>query len=437
MGTDKQFAVYIGETGSLSFLARVRKIVENSIGPSSFTSDTAQNSIADKPAVPRQHPAAGTLPTFPRATALAEHFFANVNCVHYVLDQAEWADIIHSVYSGAGSLRPATGDRNRDFAVVNAICAVGMFFTAQSDLSDQEGMRYFDTARRAMEDVFESADFWSVRLLLLFALYMHYAAKRNASWTYIGLAIRIAESLGLHRISTIEHSSELFRGDRGDRDRWENERRRRLVFWTLYNLDRFEGCSLGRPLAVQDENCNDPVFSTAPSNDPLVNHQCNGDPTDPNHYIHLLVASVRLHVIVGHIMKQVYLRRAISRDVAESLSDELKTWWKALPQCASLDNMNRGGNWAIVLLHMSYLHAVALLTRPFLQRVVEAKIEETTGKTADGDCQCKRKSSSKSNVKRKMLRYVRACVLVAERTVALAHRMRRQGNLQRNDAAFM
>jgi hypothetical protein len=78
-----------------------------------------------------------------------------------------------------------------------------------------------------------------------------------------------------------------------------------------------------------------------------------------------------------------------------------------------------------------------LLTRPFLQRVVEAKIEETTGKTADGDCQCKRKSSSKSNVKRKMLRYVRACVLVAERTVALAHRMRRQGKLQRNDAAFM
>jgi hypothetical protein len=434
MDTNETFAVYIGETGTLSFLARVRKLVENTLGPSNFTSDAAQNSIADKPAVPRQHSAVGTLPTFQSATALGEHFFANVNCVHYVLDRVEWADIIHSVYSGAGSLRPATGDRNRDVAIVNAVCAVGTFFTAQSDLSAQEGMRYFDIARTVMEDVFESADFWSVRLLLLFALYMHHAAKRNASWTYIGLAIRIAESLGLHRISTIEHSSELFRGGS---ERWENERRRRLVFWTLYNLDRFEGCSLGRPLAIQDEDCNDPVFSTAPSNDPLVNHHCNGDPTDPNHYIHLLVAKVRLHIIVGHIVKQVYLRRSISRDVAESLSDELKAWWNALPQCASLDNMNRGGNWAIVQLHMSYLHAVALLTRPFLQRVVEAKVEETTGKTADGNCQCKRKSSSKSNVKRKMLRYVRACVLVAERTVALAHRMRRQGKLQKNDAAFM
>ncbi|KAA8898627.1 fungal-specific transcription factor domain-containing protein [Sphaerosporella brunnea] len=420
--------LYIGETGSLSFLARVRKMVENSLGPSNFTSDSAQNSIADKPAVPRQHPAPGTfpsLPDMPNATALIDYFFANVNCIHYVLDRAEMTQIISSVYS-PGNVMSVTGDRDRDIALVNAVCAVGTFFTVQNEVSAQQGMRYFDTARTVIEDVFESADFWSIRLLLLFALYMHYAAKRNASWTYIGLAIRIAESLGLHRISTVEQ----FRGD--------HERRRRLVFWSLYNLDRFTGCSLGRPLAIQDENCNDPVFSTAPSNDILVDRHCDGDPVDPNHHIHQMVARVRLHVIIGHIIKLVYLRRTISRDVAEALSDELKAWWKALPPCASLDNLNCGGkDWSIVQLHMSYLHAVTLLTRPFLQRVVEASIEEITGKTADGNCPCKRKSSGKSNVKRKMLRYAGACVLVAERTVALAHRMRRRGNLQRNDATLM
>jgi hypothetical protein len=327
----------------------------------------------------------------------------------------------------AGQLLHATiTARNRDIGLVNAVCAIGTFFLCPSggqqeqQQAQQDGMLYFDVARSMLEDVYESADFWSIRLLLLFALYMQYAAKRNAAWTYVGLAIRIAESLGLHRIWSIELSEKPL-----------EERRRRLVFWSLYVLDRFTGCSLGRPLAIEDENCNDPVFSTAAyTGDDLLDNRCSPEQGQEQHQVHLLAANVRLNVIVGHIVKAVYLRRSISRDVAEGLSEELKAWWKSLPPCAAL---KQGSGEQVVALHMSYLHAVTLLTRPFLQKVVEASIEEA----AQDGCKCKRRGSGKSNAKRKMVRYAAACVLVAERTVSLAHRMRRKGGLPRNDAALM
>jgi len=390
-----------------------------SLGDSSFTSDSAQNSIVDRLIISRLPPTvAGSLPPLDVATALIDMFFANVNCVHYVLDREEMNRLFSVVYTGG----PATGARNRDIAFINAVCAVGTFFVGQPEEMVGDGMQYFDVARSAMEDVFESADFWSIRLLLLFSLYMQYASKRNSSWTYIGLAIRVAESLGLHRI----YSTELrFYGDD------DYYRRRRLVFWTLYSLDRFTGCSLGRPLAIQDEDCNDPVLSTEQTNDPLLDCRCVVEQPATTHQVHQLAANVRLHVIVGHIVKLVYLKRMISRDVAEKLSAELKAWRKSLPPCASLDN---GTDAAAVQLHMAYLHAVTLLTRPFLQQVVQESTEEIMD---DENCRCKRRSSSKSSVMRKMLRYAGACVLVAERTMALAHRMRRRGNLQMNDAALM
>jgi hypothetical protein len=346
-----------------------------------------------------------------------------VHPIHYVLDREEMDQIMAAVYSGTAT-STATGDRSKDIGIVNAVCALGTFFTQQPQASAESGMQYFDTARTMVEHVFESADFWSVRLILLCALYMQYAANRNACWTYVGLGIRIGETIGLHQAAQEEHGGRPANGDRSP------ERRRRLVFWTLYSLDRFIGCSLGRPFGVSDENCDDPVFSLSHTDDFLAGTRyCSADQHESLHRIHQYAAKVRLHLIVGHVVKLVYLKRSICDDVAESLSGELKLWWRSLPPCAAL--ANHGTDPAVVQLHMTYLHAVTLLTRPFLQRVVEASVEEST---RSDSCQCKRRTS---NVKRKMLRYAKACVLVAERTVALAHRLRKSGTLHRNDATLI
>ena len=404
-------------------------MVSDTLGESFFTTDSAQNQIADRPSIPHASHLGGqaNMPDFQMLRELVNLFFVKVNALHYVLDKEEVDRIVESLNSSTEA-SPITGNRDRDLAVINVICAIGSFFTMQPQLSMESGMSYFDTARTLMEDVCEVVDFWSVRLLLLFALYMHYAAKRNASWMYIGLAVRAAQSVGLHSITPPENSRSL---DPQNTDT-SNQRRRRFVFWTLYSLDRFLGCSLGRPFAIADEYCNDPIFSPDATKEEYL-HISACFPSQPEsvHLIHRAAAKVRLHMIMGYIVRSVYLKRHISRDVAETLSEQLKSWWRSIPPCASL---NGGNDPAIIQLHMTYLHAVTLLTRPFLQRVVEESIQETT---RDGMCQCANRNPKRTNVHRKMLRYAGACVLVAERTVTLAQRMRKHGFLQRNDATLI
>ncbi|KAI5780855.1 hypothetical protein EDC01DRAFT_789904 [Geopyxis carbonaria] len=312
--------LYIGETGSLSFLARVRKSVKDTLGSSPFTLDSAQHSLADRPPLPPA--SAGSPPPAP-SPALIDLFFAHVNPTYFVLSRGELA--------GA------------DGALLHALSAVGSFFAAPT--SPHVGAQHFAIARAALEDVFESADTGSVRLLLLAALYMHYAAKRNASWTYVGLAVRVGVGLGLHRC-----------------------RRRRMLWWTLYALDRFIGCSLGRPFAIADADANLPTEKTV----------CGGGGgggehgEEDSHAEHRAAAAVALHAIIGHVVDQVYAHRTISRDTAEALSSELKAWWTALPPCSTL--ASAAPPPAVVTLHLTYLHAVTLLTRPFLQRVIDGSL---------------------------------------------------------------
>ncbi|KAF8540336.1 hypothetical protein BDD12DRAFT_804582 [Trichophaea hybrida] len=129
--------LYIGETGSLSFLARMRKLVKDALGQSPFTSNSEQHSIADKPVIPRLQHTLGisvSLPPLECATALVDLFFVHINSVYYVLDHEKMEQVMAVVYSG-GLLHATIGERNRDIAFVNSICAVGTFFTKQPELS--------------------------------------------------------------------------------------------------------------------------------------------------------------------------------------------------------------------------------------------------------------------------------------------------------------
>lgn len=421
-----RWAVYIGETGSLSFLARIRKVVKETLGPSAFTLDSGQYSFADRPLIPgpdriEDVHAPSSLPNRQDIPKLLDLFFEHCNDIYYVLDRDEADSIAERVAEGPGVM-PATGSTTRDVALLNAMCALGCFYTDQPLNTAAEGMRYFSIARALMEDVFECADFWSVRLILLLALYLHFAAKRNATFIYIGLAVRIAQSLGLHHCT---RSDPLY-----DDDTW---RRRRMVFWTLYTLDRFTSYSLGRPFTINDDTCTDPVFKLGPppAGDKLLSVPCHPSQPAHVHLIHRSAAKVRLSVIIGHIAHRVYLHRSITRVIAEDLTNELKSWWDSMPPCTSL---NEGVINPVVELHLAYLHAVTLLTRPFLQRVVEEYTVDHVRNAHKKKCSC---SGKRTNIKRKIHRYAGACVLVAERTVSLAHRMLKQNNLPRNDSGFV
>jgi hypothetical protein len=66
-------------------------------------------------------------------------------------------------------------------------------------------------------------------------------SKSSATWLLGGMAIRLAQGLGLNR----------------DCEEWdipESEKQtRKRIWWSLYVADRFQSASLGRPISIRDE----------------------------------------------------------------------------------------------------------------------------------------------------------------------------------------
>lgn len=84
-----------------------------------------------------------------------------------------------------------------------------------------------------LRDEFDNATIPTIQALLLLA--GHQQGSRNSiSWLYSGLAIRLAQDMGLHRDSA-----------KWNLDDRQSEIRRR-VWWACFLVDRFTSAALGR-----------------------------------------------------------------------------------------------------------------------------------------------------------------------------------------------
>ncbi|CAJ0916552.1 8732_t:CDS:2 [Entrophospora sp. SA101] len=89
--------------------------------------------------------------------------------------------------------------------------------------------------------------------LLLLTLQSYGAMKGPRCWTYLGIAIRMAQEIGLHRIDeSLGNSSHSIVDDEMAFIKKETRRR---TFWLGFTLDRFSACALGRPHMIQESDC--------------------------------------------------------------------------------------------------------------------------------------------------------------------------------------
>lgn len=100
--------------------------------------------------------------------------------------------------------------------------------------------RHFASALHNLEKVGLPADVEGAQALLLISLYSYLHPRSFNPWKTIGMAVRLATSLGLHT----EPSS-------GDFDPLTLDIRRR-VFWVAYSMDRTVGTLLRRPFGIPD-----------------------------------------------------------------------------------------------------------------------------------------------------------------------------------------
>lgn len=210
----------------------------------------------------------------------------------------------------------------------------------------QAGTHLFARALRLLPDVTSlcSSPITSTELLCSIALYLQCLDHRTSAHIYIGQAMRVAISHGLH-------------WDVQAQDVGENSVHRcRRIWWTVYALDRRLSAICGSPNSLRDEDITTPLLP---------------DASDPAFYL-----GVRISQLFGNVLSTVYsvdgkLVKKFSATVHTTLrgiavlSDELAAY---SDQC--FGEVSR----AAAHLNLAYHQCIILTTRPFLFALLQRRL---------------------------------------------------------------
>lgn len=345
------------------------------------------------------------------------------------------------------SYRDPLSASNHSICLLFLVLALGLILATPTAGSRQEAIikkllagkpdraeLFFRSARSLCDSDsgFEDADFWSIQALSLMTMYMMIVSKRNRAYAYLGkilarlllifaneipgMAVRSAYALGLHREETMNDF--IF-------TRLEMTIRRNL--WkTLFILDRFLAASLGRPVAIYDEDCSCKITDDDVSS-PLASV---GEANLGAAHARSLDACVRSCQLIGETLK-VFSSRKISTPTVQGILDAANENGQG-PHTTIQRRRSRDISIhpaaGIAGLHMDLLslHSLMLLTRQFF--IMHAwKIEEFRSGL----------SQHSPIYNSPMARYSEACVVASYHTIHTVKRSEECGHLPRRNPFVM
>ncbi|KAF3037212.1 lactose regulatory protein lac9 and GAL4-like protein [Didymella heteroderae] len=198
---------------------------------------------------------------------------------------------------------------------------------------DQVGLEDY-LYRRALtlgqhESVFETANLTSIQALILLS---NLSQKRNApntGWNLLGLAVRNALSVALHRELPHWNISLM-----------EREIRRR-VWWGLYIFDSGASTTFGRAVMLPDQDSMN-VHAVLNVSDEALTPQTIELPvesTEPTLYSALRAQS-DLHIHTNHISNRLLADPGLSAEAALSISASMDAWSQTMPIYFQLDHQS-------------------------------------------------------------------------------------------------
>jgi hypothetical protein len=228
---------------------------------------------------------------------------------------------------------------------------------------------YFQRALLAAGCVESDYSVDNVRVLLAQCFYLLLAQWTDRCWLTLGLAIRIAQSIGLHieREKLQNHPSPSQVALEMQRRTWHS----------LYVLDRLLSVQLGRPSAIRNHDCtvslpsrlDDAEFDVCRDNIP----QSQKDKPQTGDYF---IAVIKLSAILRHVQRDVY--RPCSMEYSENmlqrtdrLDAELLSWKNQLPRWLRFDLGHTFERSAVLkrqrnMLAIKFHHLRCLMHRPYL-----------------------------------------------------------------------
>ncbi|ORZ06882.1 fungal-specific transcription factor domain-domain-containing protein [Absidia repens] len=216
-------------------------------------------------------------------------------------------------------------------------------------------------------------------------------SKSSACWLLGGLAVRLAQGLGLYRDCEEWDISES-----------EKETRKR-VWWALYVTDRFHSASLGRPISIRDEDTDTGYPNASATWKEVMDEPDEDDdnitgprfpsatykPENASEMVEiyqLFIQLVKLSEILGRILQGLYTPKAQrlgheqgSNAIVTRLDHELTEWRFGFPkalQQTKFDDFDEHTGYlspVIATILICYYGLLVLLHRPFIERAGSGK----------------------------------------------------------------
>ncbi|KAF9773349.1 hypothetical protein IL306_008882 [Fusarium sp. DS 682] len=314
---------------------------------------------ASSPGNPCQFPSQDLL------SACAARFFEQVHCLYWIYSAESFYTRLESTYSGDGGQMTASWLCSLHSIV--ALCA-SCEPSPNGLVNGQRAHDSLEMAKSLVSRVCDEADLDSVRALIVLSLAFQSNGFTNSAYLHIGLAVRIAFSLGLHLDKYSTKSGVV------------SQAHARRLWWTLYLLDQDLSLALGKPSMNSPPNetsWKPPLPSEFVSAYYNVSHGFTltqdqvvspGSHT-PNGY---LEQCIRLAQITQNTRQNLYdgpvhdgqkLSHAHFNDAIAKLKD----WSDHVPPHLHLSaSVSLSYRRSISLLHLRYWGTMMLVTKPFL-----------------------------------------------------------------------
>ncbi|EGO26654.1 hypothetical protein SERLADRAFT_414597 [Serpula lacrymans var. lacrymans S7.9] len=250
------------------------------------------------------------------------------------------------------------------------------------------GDEYLNSAKVILDSTYASSRPSTCQALLLMGYREIGIGAMAQAWVYTGMAVRMAQDLGMHRSADgwarVGLGGRLF-------SEWELQERRR-IWYACVILDKYVSTYIGRPLAIFEKDFDTQLPSdsepeelelwsphSSPPIDtntrrPLSPSNARSASPVPGHVLSCFNASATLSGLLSMIVQAIYAIRPTSSRHAESLYLEglLDKWYLELPEHLRFEpGSNKSPSPAphVLTLHMQYWCTNLLLHRPFIRQV--------------------------------------------------------------------
>ncbi|KAG7294403.1 hypothetical protein NEMBOFW57_004474 [Staphylotrichum longicolle] len=176
----------------------------------------------------------------PRQTAevFLRSYYASTHSMTPIMHWNTFMQTVDGLYRPGSPLRVSQAFMSVFFAVLT----VGRLFTAENEQNRAySATQLLETTRTLIDPWCNEYELDHARALVLVATALNELNLKSAACSWLGSAVRVAQDLGLHT----EPMTTSF---------IEAEMRRR-TWWTIYILDRSLSIELGKPMIIDDSDC--------------------------------------------------------------------------------------------------------------------------------------------------------------------------------------